>query len=120
MARTTSISKRIAAAAKKNQLKIKKAAVETYCKSIYEVSLSTKDGRLPYGFMMKFVQENKKNSPWLNQAMMNSAWKRYKREVVNVQHSERNPSEIAPFQISVTCRLKTMNDQKMKDQQEAH
>ena len=36
MARTTSVSRRIAAAAKKNELKIRKAAIETYCKSIHE------------------------------------------------------------------------------------
>ena len=33
---TTSVSKRIAAAAKKNELKIRKATIETYCKSIHE------------------------------------------------------------------------------------
>ena len=93
MARTTSISRKIAAAAKKNELKIRKAAIETYCKSIYEASQSSKNGRLPYGFMLKFVQENKKNSSWLTQGMMNSAWKRYKQKL-DVQNSERKPSEI--------------------------
>ena len=65
MARTTSVSRKIAAAAKKNELKIRKAAIETYCKSIYEASQTSKNGRLPYGFMLKFVQENQKNSSWL-------------------------------------------------------
>ena len=43
---------------------------------------------------MKFVQENKKYSSWLTQAMMNSAWKRYKQNNIDVQNSERKPSEI--------------------------
>ena len=90
MARMTSVSKNIAAAAKKNELKIRKAAIETYCKSIHEASQSNKSGRLPYGFMMKFVQENKKYSSWLTQAMMNSAWKRYKKQgKFDVQNSEK-------------------------------
>ena len=94
MAWTTSVSRRIAAAAKKNELKIRKAAIETYCKSIHEVFKTSRNNRLPYGFMMKFVQENKKNSSWLTQAMMNSAWKRYKQNNIDVQNSERKPSEI--------------------------
>ena len=60
MARKTSVSRRIAAAAKKNELKIRKAAIETYCKSIHGVFKTSRNNRLPYGFMMKFVQENKK------------------------------------------------------------
>ena len=93
MTRTTSVSRKIASAAKKNELKIRKAAIETYCKSIYAASQTSKNGRLPYGFMLKIVQENKKNSSWLTLGMMNSAWKRYK-QMVDVQNSERKPSEI--------------------------
>ena len=41
----TSVSRKIAVAKKKN-LQIRKAAIETYCKSIYEASQSSKNGRL--------------------------------------------------------------------------
>ena len=48
MARLTSISKRIAAAARKNELQIRKTSIETYFKSIHEADKSN-NGKLPYG-----------------------------------------------------------------------
>ena len=60
MARSTFASKRIAAAARKKELQIRKASIETYCKSIHEAAKSN-NGKLPYGYMTKFVGEKKKN-----------------------------------------------------------
>ena len=59
MARSASISKRMAAAARKNELQIRKASIETYYKSIHEAA-KRNNGKLPYGYMTKIIDENKK------------------------------------------------------------
>ena len=60
-----------------------------------EASKASKNGRVPYVWIHDEVcSRDQKNSSWLTQVMMNSAWKRYKQKMVDVQNSERKPSEI--------------------------
>ena len=42
----------------------------------------------------EFCLREQKNRSWLTQAMMNSAWKRCRQEIIDVQNSERKRSEI--------------------------
>ena len=71
---------------------IRRAAIETYCKSIHEAAQNN-NGKLPYGYMLKFVEENRKMSPWLNRDIINSAYVRYKKGLMNGLHSDK-PGEI--------------------------
>ena len=102
MAKLTSVSKRIAAAARENELQIRKTSIEIYCKSIHEAAKSN-NGILPYGYMTKFVEENRKNSSWLTSAMMQSAYNRFKKKILDV------PQTYKPGEIQVTSSFLTVN-----------
>ena len=110
MARKTSVSKKIAAAAKKNEMQIRKAALETFCKSIHEAAQSN-NGKLPYRYMTKFIQENKRTCPWLNRDIINSAFSRYKKKMSNPgTHSEGPTSEILVASKSVQSLKTSISD----------
>ena len=78
----------------KNELQIRKVALETFCSSIHEAAQNN-NGKLPYRYMIKFVQENKRTCPWLNRDIMDSAFSRYKKKINDLGiHSEGPTSEI--------------------------
>ena len=102
MAHTTSVLKRIAAAAKTNAVMIRRAAIDTYWKSIHEAAKNN-NGKLPYGYMLKFVKENRKISPWITRDIINSAYSRFKKRLLDGPHSDK------PEEIEVTDRCMSVH-----------
>ena len=80
---------------------MKIASIETYCKSIHEAAKSN-NGKLPYGYMTKCVDENKKSSSWLTSALMHSAYIWFKKKILDVPYSDK------PDEIQVTSSFLTV------------
>ena len=94
MGRTTNASKKAAAAAKISAQAVKKATLNEMCKAIHQIALEN-DGKLPYGFMLSFVEENKKSCSWVTRDSLNSAYTRYKKSIVLDPKSNSGQGEIS-------------------------
>ena len=81
MARNTNRSRKAAAAAKKVARDTQRILLATLCKCIFDVS-ENNEGKLPYGYMKKIVDENKKQLTWITRDTVNSAYKRYKKSIL--------------------------------------
>ena len=81
MGRTTNASKKAATAAKISAQAVKKATLNEMSKAIHQTALEN-DGKLPYGFMLSFVEENKKSCSWVTRDSLNSTYTRYKKSIV--------------------------------------
>ena len=51
----------------------KKACLENLCEVIHHKVISN-DGRMPYGYMGTFLEENKRSFDWLTRDIINSAY----------------------------------------------
>ena len=93
MVRTSKVSQNAAKAARKSQVASKKAALKTLCKCVYDDEQEN-GGKLPYGYMTTFIEENKKIWTWMTRDTMLAAYRRFKLKL-EAQKTEKD-SESKP------------------------
>lgn len=86
MARSTLNSRNAALSAKRSVTATRKAVIEAICKCMLDVWREN-GGRLPYGYMKMYIEENRKEHNWITRDVLNSGFTRYKREMGVFQNS---------------------------------
>ena len=56
------------------------------------------NGRMPYGYMSTFLEENKRSFDWLTRDIVNSAYTRFKKRRLEL-HSDRKQPTISEIQL---------------------
>ena len=83
MTRKTSTSKAAAAAnAKRSVAATKQAVLKALSKCLHEVAKKN-NGKLPYGHMQSYVKENRRLYDWVTRDALNSAYTRYKKDLLD-------------------------------------
>ena len=75
----------------------KKACLANLCEVIHQ-NVTANNGRMPYGYMSTFLEENKRSSDWLTRDIVNSAYTRYKKRRLEL-HSDRKQPTISEIQL---------------------
>ena len=94
MVRTSKVSQNAAKAARKSQVASKKAALKTLCKCMFDDEQEN-GGKLPYGYMITFIKENKKIWTWMTRDTILAAYRRFKLKLeaqVTDKDSESKPA----------------------------
>ena len=81
MTRKTSTSKAAAADAKRSVAATKQAVLKALSKCLHEVAKKN-NGKLPYGHMQSYVKENRRLYDWVTRDALNSAYTRYKKDLL--------------------------------------
>ena len=81
MARKTSTSKAAAADTKRSAAATKQAVLRALSKCLHEVAQKNND-KLPYGHMQSYVKENRRLYDWVTRDALNSAYTRYKKDLL--------------------------------------
>lgn len=89
MTRTTKISRKIAAAAKKTLKESKKAALHEICVGMEEASKKNND-KLPYRYVTLLLKEMKPSMSWLTRNIVNKAYIKHREDI----RTGRMPSSI--------------------------
>ena len=91
--------------------KIKKACLENLCEVIHQKVIAN-DGRMPYGYMGTFLEENKRSFDWLTRDIINSAYTRFKKRRSEF-HSDREQPTI--IEIHLDDQTSAFNSTSLSD-----
>ena len=97
MARKTRNSSSAAAEAKRCLAATKKAILHALSKCIHDNAMQN-GGKVPYGHMQSFVNENRKIYKWITRDALNSAYTRYKKSL------ETSPKDFSVHEVEVSMR----------------
>ena len=81
MARKSSTSRAAAADAKRSLTATKRAVLTALSKCMHDVAMKN-NGKMPYGHIQSYVEQNSKLYKWVTRDALNSAYTRYKRSLV--------------------------------------
>ena len=106
MARTTKVSRQIAASAKRTRKLLRRAALDDICVEMHEASRCN-GNKLPYGYVMKLLNELAPTSDlnWLTRNIINKAFLRYKKD-----HRSDPRKEGVPDDIQITANGSILSD----------
>ena len=75
----------------------KKACLANLCEVIHK-KVTANNGRMPYGYMATFLEENQKTFDWITRDIINSAYTRFKKRRLE-KHSDREQPTISEIHL---------------------